>query len=254
MMSFDQAMAAMDAPQITEIETESLDDSDVLNLILQRSEIIRDQEKYNRYIKAWTRGDDAPILDLINRMGRDTLIRRAGAFIYLEFEQLRHIFDKKTPEYVADIGCGYALFDMFLAKEYDSKLALINLESNDNRHFGFKDSGAAYSSLANIETFLKANGVKKGKVKTYNPETDDLSKIKKLDYAFSFISCGYHYPLSTYHQFFRDSVGKNGRIIVDIRSHTLGDTMLEVSDLGFTRALVKAANNSADRVMIAKSL
>mgnify|MGYP001047193453 FL=1 len=52
MMSFDQAMAAMDAPQITEIETESLDDSDVLNLILQRSEIIRDQEKYNRYIKA----------------------------------------------------------------------------------------------------------------------------------------------------------------------------------------------------------
>jgi uncharacterized protein YjaZ len=71
MITFDQAMAAMDAPQITEIETESLDDSDVLNLILQRSEIIRDQEKYNRYIKAWTRGDDAPILDLINRMGRD---------------------------------------------------------------------------------------------------------------------------------------------------------------------------------------
>jgi len=254
MITFDQAMGAMDAPQITELKTDALDDSDVLNLILQRSEIIRDQPKFNGYIKAWTRGDDAPILDLINRMGRDTLVRRAGAFIYLEFEQLRYVFDQKAPNYVADIGCGYALFDLFLAKEYDSKLALIDLESNENRHFGFKDSGAAYSSLASTETFLKANGIKKAKVKTYNPETDDLSKIKKLDFAFSFISCGYHYPLSTYDQFFRDSVAKKGRIIVDVRSHTLADTMLSMSDLGFTRALVKSANNSADRVMIAKSV
>lgn len=254
MITFDQAMGAMDAPQITDLKTDTLDDNDVLNLILQRSEIIRDQEKYNRYIKAWTQGDDTPILELINTMSRDTLIRRAAAFIYLEFEQLRHIFDKKAPDYVADIGCGYALFDMFLAKEYGSKLALIDLETNENRHFGFKDSGAAYSSLANTETFLKANGVKKSKLKTYNPEKDDLSAIKKLDYAFSFISCGYHYPLSTYDTFFRDSVAKKGRIIVDIRSHTLADTMLEMSDLGYTRALVKAANNSADRVMIAKTL
>ncbi len=254
MITFDQAMAAMDAPQITELETDTLDDSDVLNLILQRSEIIRDQENYNRYIKAWTRGEDAPILDLINRMGRDTLIRRAGAFIHLEFEQLRPVFDKKAPDYVADIGCGYALFDMFLAKEYGSKLALIDLESNDNRHFGFKESGAAYSNLTSAKTLLKANGITSSKVKTYNPETDDLSKIKELDYAFSFISCGYHYPLSTYDQFFKNSVAEDGRIIVDIRSHTLADTMIDMSSIGYTRALVKAANNSADRVIIAKSL
>ena len=254
MITFEQAMAAMDAPQITAIKTESLDDSDVLNLILQRSEIIRDQENYNRYIKAWTRGDDAPILGLINQLGRDTLIRRAAAFIFLEFNELRHVFDDKAPNYIADIGCGYALFDLFLAQEYDSKLALIDLETNENRHFGFKDSGAAYSSLANTATFLKANGVKKSKLKTYNPEKDDLSEIKKLDYAFSFISCGYHYPLSTYDEFFRKNVAKKGKIIVDIRSHTLADTMLEMSDLGYTRALVKAANNSADRVMIAKAL
>ncbi|MEP3847407.1 MAG: hypothetical protein ABJM43_18840 [Paracoccaceae bacterium] len=254
MITFDQAMGAMDALQITELDTSSLDDSDVLNLILQRSEIIRDQDDYNSYIKAWIRNDHAPILDLINLLGRDTLIRRAAAFIYLEFEQLKPIFDKNTPNYVADIGCGYALFDLFLAKEYDSKLALIDLESNEFRHFGFADSGAAYSSLANTDTFLKANGVKKSKLKTYNPETDDLGKIKKLDYAFSFISCGFHYPLSTYEQFFHDSVRDEGRIIVDIRARELGKTMLEVSRWGSTRALVKAANNSADRVMITKSL
>lgn len=247
-------MGAMDDPQITELNTSSLGDSDVLNLILQRSEIIRDQDNHNRYIKAWTLNNNAPILGLIDKIGRDTLIRRAAAFIYLEFEQLKPIFDKNSPDSVADIGCGYAFFDLFLAKEYGSNLALIDLETNDNRHFGFKDSGAAYSSLANTNTFLKANGVNKSKIKTYNPEVDDLSKIKNLDYAFSFISCGYHYPLSTYEQFFKNSVRKNGRIIVDIRARTLGDTMLEVSHYGYTRALVKAASNSADRVMIAKSL
>lgn len=254
MITFDQVMSAMDASQITDLNTDALDDSDVLNLILQRSEIIRDQDDYNRYIKAWTRGDDAPILDLINTMGRDMLVRRAAAFIYLEFEQLKPVFDKKNPSYIADIGCGYALFDMFIAKEYDSKLALIDLESNENRHFGFKDSGAAYSSLANAATLLANNGVKKSAIKTYNPETGDLSKIKKLDYAFSFISCGYHYPLNTYETFFQDSVAPDGRIIVDIRAHTLGATMLEMSSIGYTRALVKAANNSADRVIIAKDL
>ncbi|MEN8893951.1 class I SAM-dependent methyltransferase [Planktotalea arctica] len=254
MITFQQAMSAMDAPQITEINTDALDNSDVLNLILQRSEIIRDQENYNRYIRAWTRGNDAPILELIGVMGRDTLIRRAAAFIYLEFEQLRHIFDDKAPKKIADIGCGYALFDLFLAKEYDSKLALIDIESNDNRHFGFKDSGAAYSSLANASKFLAANGVKKSAIKTFNPEADDLSKLSKLDYAFSFISCGFHYPWSTYEDFFKHNVAPDGRIILDIRSHKLGDHVREMSGMGFVRSVVMAANNTADRIMIVKSL
>ncbi|MGH1579167.1 class I SAM-dependent methyltransferase [Planktotalea sp.] len=254
MITFDQAMAAMDAPQITEINTDALDDSDVLNLILQRSEIIRDQENYNRYIKSWIRGEDAPILDLINRMGRENLIRRAASFIYLEFQQLQHIFDDKAPKKIADIGCGYALFDLFLAKEYDSKLALIDLESNENRHFGFKESGAAYSSLANASKFLTDNDVKKTSIKTFNPETDDLSKLTKLDYAFSFISCGFHYPWSTYEEFFKTNVAPNGRIILDIRSHKLGEHVREMSGMGFVRSIVMAANNTADRIMIVKSL
>lgn len=254
MITFDEAMAAMDRPQITDLDTDTLDDSDVLNLILQRSEIIRDQENFNRYIRAWTRGNDAPIHDLIGRMGRDTLIRRAAAFIYLEFEQLRPIFDDKTPSKIADIGCGYALFDLFLAREYDSKLNLIDLESNENRHFGFKESGAAYSSLANAKAFLAANGVKKTAIKTFNPEIDDLSKITKLDYAFSFISCGFHYPWSTYEDFFKSNVAEDGRIILDVRSHKLSDHLREMSGMGFMRSIVMAANNTADRIMIIKSM
>lgn len=254
MITFDQAMKALDQDAITSLDISALDDSDMVNLILQRSEIIRDQPRFNRYIKAWTQGDDVPMQELIARMGRDTLTRRAAAYIYLEYLQLRPIFEKKTPHSAADIGCGYALFDLFLAKEFETELVLIDLESNENRHFGFKSEGAAYSSLGATKTLLTDNGIPAKAIKTVNPETTDVSQYKGLDYAFSFISCGYHYPWTTYREFFLNSVADDGRIILDIRAHTLGDAMLEMSEIGYVRAVEKAANNSADRVMIAKTL
>ncbi|MEP5152200.1 class I SAM-dependent methyltransferase [Planktotalea sp.] len=254
MISFEEAMGAMDAPEIKELKTEALDDGDVLNLILQRSEIIRDQPRPNHYIKAWVNGNQTPIFDLINTLGRDVLIRRAASFIFLEFQQLEHIFEDKKPKTIADIGCGYALFDLFLAKKYGTKLRLIDLESNENRHFGFQEEGAAYSSLANATKLLTDNGVKKSAIQTFNPEKDDLSGITDLDYAFSFISCGYHYPWTTYEDFFKNNVAKNGRVILDVRGRELGNHLRQMSGMGFVRAIVKAANNSADRIMLVKSL
>lgn len=254
MIKFEDAMAAMDDPEITNLITDALDNNDVLNLILQRSEIIRDQPQPNRYIKAWINQDNTPILELIDKIGRDTLVRRAAAYILLEFKQLQHIFDDKPPKFIADIGCGYALFDLFLTKKYSSKLALIDLESNENRHFGFQDQGAAYSSLSSAAKFLVDNGVKKSAFKTYNPEKDDLSEITGLDYALSFISCGYHYPWTTYAEFFQKNVADNGRIILDVRSRELGSHVLQMSSMGFVRGIVKSANNSADRILVIKSL
>jgi SAM-dependent methyltransferase len=187
-------------------------------------------------------------------MGMDELVRRAAAFIYLEYQQLKPIFEMRRPGKVADIGCGYALFDLFLAHDYECDVVLIDLETNENRHFGFKSEGAAYSSLSATRRFLEENNVPSKAITTVNPETEDENKHGDLDYAFSFISCGYHYPWTTYRTFFETAVKPDGRIILDIRSHKLADAMLEFSDFGYVRAVVKAANNSADRVMIAKSV
>lgn len=254
MITFEQAMGAMDALEITSLSPGKLDAQDMVNLILQRSEIIRDQPKFNRYIKAWTKGEDGPILDLVDRMGIDTLVRRAAAFIFLEFQELKPHLQVPAPARVADIGCGYALFDLFLAKEYESELVLIDLETNDNRHFGFKSEGAAYSNLDQTRDFLAANGVPDTAIDLRNPEKDDLSDIKNLDYVFSFISCGYHYPWDTYKTFYEQSLNAKGRVILDLRAHKLADALPGISEMGFARIVEKAANNSADRVMIAKSV
>lgn len=253
MISFKDAMAAMDDPDIVNLTTTALSNDDVLNLILQRSEIIRDQPRYNSYIRAWLNGNHTPILNLIDTIGRDTLVRRAAAYILLEFRQLQHIFEDKAPKNIADIGCGYAFFDLFLAKKYGSELALIDLESNGARHFGFQEQGAAYSSLVNAAKLLTDNGVKKNSIKTYNPEKDDLREITKLDYAFSFISCGFHYPWTTYAKFFHQNVAEDGRIILDVRNKELKSHVQQMSDMGIVRTVVKSANNSADRILVVKS-
>lgn len=253
MITFDEAMRACDSAEVAQIKCDALDEGDMVNLILQRSEIIRDQPKPNRYIRAWTRGDDAPIRELIDRMGIAELTRRAAAFIYLEYLELRPVLQAAPPRRIADIGCGYGFFDLFLARDFGCEIALIDLESNENRHFGFEAQGAAYSSLAVAKSLLVQNGVEAATISTFNPEHDAVTSLRDLDYAFSFISCGYHYPWGTYRSFFEDCLGPDGRIILDLRSRTVGDVLGELSDFGYLRTLTRAANNSAHRAMIVKS-
>lgn len=254
MITFDAALNAVDRPEISGINVTSLTQQDVVNLILQRSEIIRDQPNFNRYIKAWTKGDDAPLLGLINQMGMEALIRRAAAFIYLEYLELRPVFDAKPPRSVADIGCGYALFDLFLSKDHPCDLHLIDLEDNATRHFGFESQGAAYSSLKTAKKLLIDNGVPEQSITTLNPRTDDVDALRDLDFAVSFISCGFHYPWQTYQKFFENSVQDTGRILIDIRARTLPTAVQELSEIGYVRVLEQSANNSAYRMLIAKTL
>ncbi|MGB5558960.1 MAG: class I SAM-dependent methyltransferase [Paracoccaceae bacterium] len=243
-------MAAMSNDRIASLNTTAFSDADIVNLILQRSEIIRDQERPNRYIKSWTQGDSAPILELVDKLGADELVKRASAFIYLEYLELKPIFDKSPPTKVADIGCGYALFDLFLAQDFGSDLVLIDLERNEHRHFGFQDEGAAYSDMNVAREFLIENGLKDAAITTLNPESADLGKVRDVDFAFSFISCGYHYPWQTYQGFFETAVRKGGSVILDIRRRKSPAAQADMAALGSVCVVEQAAEGSADRIMV----
>ena len=253
MITLEQALAATQDNRIAKLDTRAFGLGDILNLILQRSEIIRDQPRPNYYIKRWTEGDSAPIMNLIGELGADTLVRRAAAFIYLEYLELKPIFDKVPPRKIADIGCGYALFDLFLAQDFGSDLVLIDLEQNDRRHFGFQDEGAAYSNLSVAREFLTANGLHDETIQTINPETADLTAIHDLDYAFSFISCGFHYPWQTYQSFFETSLRNGGSVILDIRRRKSPAAQAEMAGLGRVEVIGQAADGSADRIMLTRS-
>ena len=99
---------------------------------------------------------------------------------------------------------------------------LIDIETSSDRHFGFADSGAGYSSLAKARQFLEANGVPAEKIQTINAHDPAVGDVPSVDLAISLISCGFHYPAETYEAFFGAQVNEGGGIVLDIRKGSGG--------------------------------
>lgn len=252
MFTFADADRKAQSERVAGLEVGAFSTQDVLNLILQRSEIIQDQPNHNRYIKDWINGRNEPILELIQKVGSETLIRRAAAFILLEYEELAPVIAQGRPRAVTDIGCGYAIFDLFLGQDHDCHITLIDLEDSETRHFGFEQTGAAYSNLDVAAGFMAANGVAADRITTINPLREPVDQIRDQDMAFSFISCGFHYPWTTYETFFRDAVVPGGRIILDIRSRTLRGVRAELETLGAVSILEVGLSPKVARVLVTK--
>ncbi len=203
-------------PVVRALDVSGFGLGDMVNLILQRSEILVDTPRGVRPVHAWTAGDNGPILSEVDRLGEE-IPRRVAGVIHAEYRAMKAAILSLTPKRIADIGCGYAIWDLFAARDTGADIVLIDIEANDNRHFGFAEVGAAYTSLAGARDFLKRNGVPESRVRTINPKTADLRAIEPVDLAVSFASCGFHYPVDPYLDFFRDQVVPTGAILLDIR-------------------------------------
>ncbi|MDX1743080.1 MAG: class I SAM-dependent methyltransferase [Ruegeria sp.] len=252
MITVEQMAEATALPEIQSLSFKAFSREDVVNLIMQRSEIIHDQPRSAKIIRSWIAGDFGPAASLVDQ-NREELVRRAAAIIYLEYQQLRGTIADCAPKAIADIGCGYAIFDLFLWRDTACKLVLIDLEKTDERHFGFNETGAAYSNLATAKAFLIENGVEPEQVHCRNPAVDNLNSDAPVDIAFSFISCGFHYPVETYLGYFKDVVAENGSIILDLRAKKARQGKRLLHSVGEVSDLVDAARGSANRVLVKKA-
>jgi len=254
MTSFEQLVGAADTTAIKELDYSSFSEHDVLNLILQRSEIIRDHDvkKKSPVVSAWLQGDAAPGYALIEKMG-DELMRRAAAIIWLEYQEIKPTLDTLSATSIADIGCGYAIFDLFFWRDFPGRVVLIDIETSDERHFGFAETGSAYSNLDVARSFLTKNGVKSSNVYCVNPQKEDLSRKKAVDLAVSFVSCGYHYPLSTYTNFFEKQVTPTGSVIVDLRRKRAAEEIEVLRPMGEVEEIAKVANGTGRRILLRKN-
>lgn len=239
------ALAARD--EIAALDLSMFDDDDLVNLILQRSEVMHDIPRAGRIIRAWNAGDDGPIRAVVAEKGT-AIARRAAGVILAEYEALRPHLATLAPARIADIGCGYGFFDLFAARDLGAELLLIDLESNDRRHFGFHDKGAAYSSLARARAALEANGVPPARIVTVNPGAGDVMEPAPVDLAVSFLSCGFHYPVSTYAAYFAGRVRPGGAIVLDLRAATAAAQAAELAALGPLEDL--PAPDKARRVLV----
>lgn len=237
-------------PEVTNLDLTMFDFNDLVNMILQRSEVMYDIPRSGRIIRAWNAGDDAPINAVVSEKGPE-IARRTAAVILGEYEALRPVLLDLGPETIADIGCGYGFFDLFAARDLGASVTLIDLETNERRHFGFQAEGAAYSSLAKARTLLEANGIAADRITTLNPGTDDVLGTPPVDLAVSFLSCGFHYPVDLYVPFFHQVVSPAGALILDLRAATASTQLETLDDLG--RPIDLSAPEKARRVLLKKT-
>lgn len=222
---------------------------DFINIVLQRSETLADVRRPGDLIRAWSDGDPAPLNRVVEVKGA-VLAQRAVRKVQSEFDVLTPVLDRLRPRKVADIGCGYGFFDLFLYHRYGTKLLLIDIEQNEHRHFGFSDEAAAYANLDTARAFLERNGVAPEDITTWNPEADELDEENNPDLAVSFLSCGYHFPIDMYLPFFRFGVAPGGAVILDIRAGRFQDTKRQLQRLG--RVSVLSAGGGFKRVLLRK--
>lgn len=248
MLAPDIAAEAAD-PAIAALDLSMMDDGDLVNLILQRSEVMFDRPRSGQVIRAWEGGDDGPMRAEVARLGLD-IARRAAGVIHAEYRALAPVLSELRPRRVADIGCGYGFFDLFVARDLGAEVLLIDLEANERRHFGFRAEGAAYASLAVARRMLEANGVPAQAIATLNPRDTAPETAGPVDLAVSFLSCGFHYPVDPYLAFLRDALVPGGTAIFDLRQTTAAEQVARLAAFGDLTDL--PAPPKARRVMVKK--
>jgi SAM-dependent methyltransferase len=182
-------------------------------------------------------------------MGEEIARRAAGA-ILVEYRALRPRLAALAPARVADIGCGHAFFDLFLARDLGPELVLIDLEANDRRHFAVHPEGTACASLAVARRLLAADGVAPGRIVTPNPREADPAAAGAVDIAMSFLSCGFHSPVDQDLPFFRDRVRPGGAVILDLRGRTAEAQLATLAPLG--RSVPLPSPPKARRILLSR--
>jgi SAM-dependent methyltransferase len=131
---------------------------------------------------------------------------------------------KMPPTTILDIGCGLAWESRMFNEKYETKLWLIDGDVTNNN---LKDSTATdvtyhnspngflyYNSLSRLDFELKKLGTKDYTLLDCNKlEIPDM----KFDLITSWLSCGFHYPVSTYAEIIKKHSHKDTRVVFDLR-------------------------------------
>jgi SAM-dependent methyltransferase len=251
--TLDDALRAADSEAVAGLDLSCFSETDLVNLILQRSEILADHSRRpKRIIRAWVAGDDGPVREAAAWLGADAA-RRAAGFVYLEYCALRPLLRRLAPRHVADIGCGYGFFDLFLQAEFNCSVTLIDTEDTDARHFGFKAQGASYASLPVARRLLTGNGCPPDRIATLNPGRDAIDTLRGVDLAVSFLACGFHFPWQVYAGFFQHALVPDGSVILDLRQHRAERDVQALGRIGTVEEIGGTTSAKVRRVHLRKT-
>lgn len=149
--------------------------------------------------------------------------------LYQEFKQenfkILDDFLTTPPKNILDIGCGLAWESRLFNQKYGSELWLLDGDYKDNSNKPEYSSQASWHHTA--DDFMYYYPLQKLKeeldrLETKNYNLIDCNRINlpsdlKFDLITSWISCGFHYPSSTYRDLILKHSHPDTKIIFDIR-------------------------------------
>ena len=139
------------------------------------------------------------------------------------------------PKRILDIGCGLAWESRLFNQKYGSELWLLDGDSeNGNKDKPVKSTDVNYHlsthDLLFYNTFERLR-IELDKLGTQNYRLIDCNDIQipedvKFDLITSWVSCGFHYPVSTYQDLIKKHSHENTVVAMDVR-HRKGNLYLE---------------------------
>jgi len=148
------------------------------------------------------------------------------------FEIIDNYINKK-PNAILDIGCGLALESEHFQKKYQSDLFLIDGDSSTTVT---NTREIKYGPVENFKFYNKISDLKNDFDKrqlNYNfydfnilDEYHDFGI--KFDLIYSNLSCGFHYPASTYKKIITKNSDENTIIIMDFQKEFIEDQLKDI--------------------------
>ena len=145
-----------------------------------------------------------------------------------EFETFKNYLPKSAGN-IMDIGCGLGIIDIYLNEFFEKKPVFFLLDKNrvDRKiKYGFSSNYESYNDLKETKNILLNNNIDSSCINLFDVEKQFLI-TKKMDLVISLKSMGYHYPINTYIELFRNCCTKNTVFIYDIGENQYDENYLK---------------------------
>lgn len=154
------------------------------------------------------------------------------------------------PKTILDIGCGLAYESELFQKKYGCQLYLLDgdfdesKESYRDRKFGSAESFQFYTEIDSLRYSFDQRGLDYVFVDANNI---NLPEDIVFDLVYSNVSCGYHYPLSTYLDLIVDHTNDQSILIFDLHARFVEDQIkdlfeiLEIKSIDDSKKILKCS-------------
>ena len=193
-------------------------------LLLQRNELLTQtqnliKKKFGRFL--FTNF-------FINYFQNKNIEKKTEELFLKEFETFKNFLPNSVNN-IMDIGCGLGIINIYLNKFYQTKPLFFLLDKNriDRKiKYGFSSNYESYNDLKETKNILLENDIDGSCLYLFDVEKQ-IQINKKMDLVISLKSMGYHYPISTYIELFRNCCTKDTIFIYDVGDNQYDEQYLK---------------------------